>query len=61
MGPDAVTRFTGFARQYDAARPRPPAIEPSADMRAVAVYRVAQASAAPAAHLVVDVPDPARR
>jgi SAM-dependent methyltransferase len=83
MAPDAVTRFTGFAGEYDAARPRPPAavvevisqwsgaaapdvvdlgagtglsaviwaghartvtaIEPSADMRAVAGYRVAQA------------------
>jgi ubiquinone/menaquinone biosynthesis C-methylase UbiE len=79
MGPDAVTRFSGFAGDYDAARPRPPAavvevisqwagvpdpdvvdlgagtglssviwaghagtltaIEPSADMRAVAAQR----------------------
>jgi ubiquinone/menaquinone biosynthesis C-methylase UbiE len=79
MAPDAVTRFTGFAADYDSARPRPPAavaevitqwsgvaapdvvdlgagtglssviwaghagtltaIEPSADMRAVAAQR----------------------
>lgn len=85
--PDAVTRFTGFAADYDAARPRPPAavaevisqwagvpapdvvdlaagtglstviwagraaavtaIEPSADMRAVAGLRVAQAGLPP--------------
>ena len=83
--PDAVSRFTGFASEYDAARPRPPAsvvqvikqwsgagapdvvdlgagtglsaviwagqawtvtaIEPSADMRAVAVRRLAEAGA----------------
>jgi SAM-dependent methyltransferase len=83
--PDAVSRFTGFASEYDAARPRPPAsvvqvikqwsgagapdvvdlgagtglsaviwagqawtvtaIEPSADMRAIAVRRLAEAGA----------------
>jgi SAM-dependent methyltransferase len=83
--PDAVSRFTGFASEYDAARPRPPAsvvqvikqwsgagapdvvdlgagtglsaviwagqawtvtaIEPSADMRAIAVRRLAAAGA----------------
>jgi SAM-dependent methyltransferase len=26
--PDAVSRFTGFAAEYDAARPRPPAVIP---------------------------------
>ena len=84
--PDAVSRFTGFAAEYDAARPAPPAelvqvimqwsgatapdvvdigagtglstvlwaghaatvtaIEPSADMRAVAISRVAEMRAA---------------
>jgi SAM-dependent methyltransferase len=83
--PDAVSRFAGFAGEYDAARPRPPArvvqvikqwsgagapdvvdigagtglsaviwagqawtvtaIEPSADMRAVAIRRLAEAGA----------------
>jgi SAM-dependent methyltransferase len=83
--PDAISRFTGFAREYDAVRPRPPAsvvqvikqwsgagapdvvdlgagtglsaviwagqawtvtaIEPSADMRAIAVWRLAGAGA----------------
>jgi SAM-dependent methyltransferase len=83
MAPDAVSRFTGFAGAYDAARPQPPAavvqvisqwsgtvapdvvdlgagtglssviwaghaatvtaVEPSADMRAVARHRVTQA------------------
>jgi SAM-dependent methyltransferase len=87
--PDAVSRFTGFAGEYDAARPAPPAelvqvimqwsgraapdvvdigagtglstvlwaghaatvtaIEPSADMRAVAISRVAAATQAAAA------------
>jgi SAM-dependent methyltransferase len=87
--PDAVSRFAGFASEYDAARPRPPAdlvqvimqwsgaaapdvvdigagtglstvlwaghaasvtaIEPSADMRAVAISRVAAATQAAAA------------
>jgi SAM-dependent methyltransferase len=82
--PDAVARFTGFAAEYDAARPRPPAalvqvimqwagasspavvdlgagtglstviwaghagtvtaVEPSADMRAVASRRLAEAA-----------------
>ncbi|MEP7024302.1 MAG: class I SAM-dependent methyltransferase, partial [Actinomycetota bacterium] len=89
MAPDAVTRFSGFAAEYDAARPQPPAalvdvirqwsgvaapdvldlgagtglssiiwagrastvtaIEPSADMRAIARYRVVQARQPPAA------------
>ena len=92
--PDAVTRFTGFAGEYDAARPRPPAavvevisqwcgvadpdvvdlgagtglssviwaghagtltaIEPSADMRAVAGDRLAAAGGPAGWYTVAD-------